>query len=187
MGGVIPLPLSPVALTAGRLHLRPWEPGDAAAVHAICQDPLVQQWTQVPVPYALIDAQSYVGSVSPGGWAAGTDAHFAVLDSVSAAVLASVSLMRIEERRAEIGYWCAAPARGQGVTAQAVSAVCRWAFAALDLVRVEWLADTGNPASRRVAEKAGFTLEGVLRARLRRRDGTPADAWVGSLLPGDRS
>jgi RimJ/RimL family protein N-acetyltransferase len=40
-------------------------------------------------------------------------------------------------------------------------------------------------ASRRAAERAGFTVEGVLRDRIRARDGSRADAWIGSLLPAD--
>jgi RimJ/RimL family protein N-acetyltransferase len=45
--------------------------------------------------------------------------------------------------------------------------------------------DPENVASRRVAERAGFTREGVRRAYDGRRDGTGADAVVYSLLPQD--
>ena len=45
--------------------------------------------------------------------------------------------------------------------------------------------DLENVASQRVAERAGFTREGVLRAYNGRRDGTRADAVVYSLLPQD--
>ena len=44
-----------------------------------------------------------------------------------------------------------------------MGAVCRWGFGALGLARVDWFAEVGNAGSRRVAEKAGFTIEGVLR------------------------
>ena len=37
---------------------------------------------------------------------------------------------------------------------------------------------------QRVAEKAGFVLEGVQRARLAQR-GERRDCWVAGLLPGD--
>jgi RimJ/RimL family protein N-acetyltransferase len=38
-----------------------------------------------------------------------------------------------------------------------------------------------SDGGRAVAERAGFTIEGVLRARLTHR-GQRVDAWVGSLL-----
>jgi RimJ/RimL family protein N-acetyltransferase len=83
-----------------------------------------------------------------------------------------------------VGYWVDPRVRGQGVATEAVRTLCRWAFAALDLELVEWRAEVGNVASRRVAEKAGFLVEATLRRRLVHR-GARVDAWVGSLLPAD--
>lgn len=70
------------------------------------------------------------------------------------------------------------------MTTAAVVAVCRWVFDIRNLALVEWRAQVGNEASRRVAEKVGFSMEGVLRQRLVHR-GCRVDAWVGSLLPGE--
>jgi RimJ/RimL family protein N-acetyltransferase len=172
--------------SAGRLHLRPWLPRDADQVHAACQDPEVQRWTTVPSPYTREDARVFVEEISPRLWADGTAATFAVLDATSGDVLASVGLHGISprDRTAELGFWCAAPARGTGVVTQASAAVCRWGFGALGLQRVEWVAEVGNAGSRRVADKLGFRLEGVARARVR-HEGQPRDAWVAGLLPGE--
>lgn len=181
-------------ITAGRLHLRPWEAGDAGQVEAICQDPVIQRWTSVPVPYTRADAEGYVGPVTADGWDDGTAAHFAVLDAVSADVLASISLIGIADGRAELGLWVAAAARGRHVGSDAAGAVCRWGFAALGLRRVQWLADVGNTASIACALRSGFVAEGVLRQRLDAHPGPEprsgpmsggADAWVGSRLPTD--
>lgn len=182
----VDLPLEAVEISAGDLHLRPWEPGDAGQVFAICQDAAIQRFTSVPAPYTLADARSFVGEVSPAGWASGTAAHFAVLAAATGEVLASVSLMHLhrEGRRGEIGVWCAPAARGRGVTSAAAGAVCRWAFAALELERVEWLAAPDNLSSQRAAVRAGFVPEGVLRGRIRLR-GRQYDAWVASRLPSD--
>lgn len=176
--------MDPVELTAGRLHLRPWQPWDAAEVTAACQDPAVQRWTQVPVPYTRESAEHFVGTLSPQGWQAGTDALFAVLDATTAAVLASVGLTGIADGAAEVGYWTAPGARRQGVTTQAVGVVCRWAFAQLGLERVLWQAEVGNVGSRAVAEAAGFTVEGTQRLGLVSR-GRRVDCWTGSLLATD--
>lgn len=173
-----------VALTAGRLHIRPWEPWDADEVFAACQDPQIARWTTVPSPYTREDARAYVEELAPSGWAAGTSASFAVLDATTARVHASVALMSIADGSAEIGYWAAPGSRGRGYTAEAVGAVCRWGFGALGLQRVHWQAEVGNWGSRAVAESCGFTVEGTLRRALVHR-GQRVDTWCGSLLSTD--
>lgn len=85
---------------------------------------------------------------------------------------------------ADVGFSCAPWARERGVTTAALRLACRWGFEQLRLARIEWRAYVGNDASRRVAEKAGFVLEGVQRARLAQR-GERRDCWVAGLLPGD--
>ena len=175
-----------VEITAGSLHLRPFGPTHVDAVHRACSDPDVQRWTRVPSPYTRDDAVAFVERIAPGLWERDEGAPFAVLDATTGDLLASVGFVRFQREDAlgEIGYWCAPWARGRGVTTQAVGAVCRWGFGALGLARVDWYAEVGNAGSRRVAEKAGFTVEGVLRQRLTGKQGQ-ADAWVGGLLAGD--
>jgi RimJ/RimL family protein N-acetyltransferase len=179
--------LEPVEIVAGRLQLRPFLPSDVAAVYAACQDPEIQRWTTVPVPYERHHAEEYVRDNTVEGWAAGTGRSYAVTDATTGALLGSVGLVEYDgaERTAELGYWVAPDARGQGVAAQASAALARWCFGALGVARLQWLAEVGNVASRRAAERAGFTVEGVLRDRIRARDGSRADAWIGSLLPAD--
>ena len=58
-----------------------------------------------------------------------------------------------------------------------------WALTEMRLGRLQLHTDPENIASQRVAERAGFTREGVLRAYDGRKDGTRADALVYSLLP----
>ena len=177
--------MDPVELTAGRLHLRPWQPSDADAVLTACTDPETQRWTTVPSPYTAEHARAFVGEVSAQGWADGTDLGFAVCDSTSGVVLGAVAVRRRAAHDCwDVGFWVTPAARGQGVMSDALGVVCRWAFAELGAQRVEWYAEVGNWASRRVAEKAGFTVEGVQRAGLPARDGRRV-AWVGARLPGD--
>src|SRR3954462_1487036 len=88
----------------------------------------------------------------------------------------------------DVGYWANAAGRGRGVTTEALSALCRWAFATFSMDRIEWYAAVGNWASRGVAEKAGFTVEGMLRAGLPALPGRGVarrDCWVGARLAGD--
>jgi len=171
-------------ITAGRRHLRPPTPLDAAAIAAACQDPEVPRWTSVPSPYTVADAEEFV-RLALGGWARGSGADWVVLDSVDGRLLGVVGLRRGGSGVAEIGFWVVAAERGRGVVTDAVRAVARWAFAAGGVECLEWRALVGNHASRRVAEKVGFTVEGVLRSRFSARGEPRRDDQVGSLLPGE--
>ncbi len=84
--------------------------------------------------------------------------------------------------RRAIGYWIGKAARGRGIATEAVTRVCRWGFEDLGLPIITWLANVGNEASRVVAVKAGFQMEGTLRLRSMSQ-GALRDCWVGSLLP----
>jgi RimJ/RimL family protein N-acetyltransferase len=66
----------------------------------------------------------------------------------------------------------------------ALRAAARFGVQELGLKRIEWKAHVGNDASRRVAEKAGFTMEGILRQGCAAR-GERFDAWLASFLPED--
>lgn len=179
--------MEPTEITAGRLHLRPYTVADVDAIVAACQDPVIQRWTTVPVPYLEKHAREYVEMNTVTGWREGKGRSFAVVDSVTNALLASIGLGMWDPatKIGEVGYWTVPAARGQGVATRATLAVARWAFGAVGVERLEWVAEVGNIASRRVAERAGFTVEGVLRQRLVQRDGSRSDAWMGSLLPSD--
>jgi RimJ/RimL family protein N-acetyltransferase len=179
--------MQPVELGDDRLLLRLWRPDDARAVYEACQDPQIQRWTTVPSPYGLADARAFVGEAAPAGWASGDAASFGVFDRRTGRLLGAVGLVHLTERdvaaggRGEIGFWCAPWARGRGVITDAARLLCRWAFEQLGLARIDWYAEVGNDASRRVAEKLGFTIEGVQRQRLVNK-GERRDAWVGGLL-----
>lgn len=66
-------------------------------------------------------------------------------------------------RRFEIGYWRRSSAASQGYATEVTVALAQLCFERLDARRVELRMDDANRASWRVAERAGFTLEGVLR------------------------
>lgn len=178
--------MRPLEITEDGLLLRPWRDTDADAVHRACQDPDIQRWTTVPSPYLPEHAVGFVTGIAPDAWAAGTGAPFAVCDAETGELLGSCGLVSIDRALAsgEVGYWTAPWARGRGVAVRATRAVARWAFDRLGLRRIVWQAEVGNHASRLVALRAGFRIEGRLRLARPHPMGGPV-GWIGSLLPGD--
>jgi RimJ/RimL family protein N-acetyltransferase len=130
-----------------------------------CQDREIVRWTRVPASYGEADARFYLRQRYDATFA-GVTAPFAIVHATTEDLLGSISLMRFAWRhaRAEVGYWLSRPARGQGHATRAVRLICEWGFDVLRLERIDLLAATENPASQRVAERAGFTREAVLRS-----------------------
>lgn len=173
--------MDPVTLETERLLLRPFVASDAGAVHAACQDPDIQYYTPVRKPYRYEDAEKYVGEIAPKGWASDYDHILGAFRSDDGALVGSFCLTKRDQGVYELGYWAAKEQRGRGYSAEAARALCDWGFATLEAHRIEWWAMVGNTASRALAEKLGFTLEGTLRNRSI-VDGQPHDWWVGGLL-----
>ncbi|MFF9409945.1 GNAT family N-acetyltransferase [Streptomyces anandii] len=175
--------MEPVTLTTDRLVLRTVGPEDTDAVFAAAQDPDIQRWTTVPSPYLYEHAQGFTGQLVPDGWADDSMFTFGLfLPAGDLVGMLGVTMRGLGE--AEIGYWGTKEHRGNGYVSEAASAVARWAFTERCVDRLEWRAEVGNHASRAVAERAGFTVEGTLRSALNNK-GVRRDCWVGSLLPSD--
>jgi RimJ/RimL family protein N-acetyltransferase len=91
----------------------------------------------------------------------------AVTDASGRPFLGHVMLHSVDfkHRRAEVGYWLVPSARGRGVGKTAVALLVEWAFARLDLHRLEITTTPDNVAARALAASVGFAEEGVMRAR----------------------
>ncbi len=180
----IVLPAQP--LLDGPTALRPWRDSDIEALVAACQDPEISRWTRVPWPYGESDARAYL-LTRHDAIRAGKMAPFAIVHPRSEELLGSISLMRPvwEHARAEVGYWLAREARGQGHATRAVRLICAWGMHELDLERIDLLAGARNSASQRVAQGAGFTREAVLRSYVRGREGRQ-DMICFGLLAGQQ-
>ena len=87
-------------------------------------------------------------------------------------------------RRFEIGYWCRTSCQRLGYITEAARALSRMAFDQLEARRVEVRMDDRNTASWRVAERLGFTLEGILRQDSLTPQGEPRDTRVYARVRG---
>jgi RimJ/RimL family protein N-acetyltransferase len=175
------LPPRTPTLTDGVVTLRPHRPDDVEAVLAQCQDPQMQRWTTVPVPYERRHAVEWLGTREQE-WAQGRTLAFAI--EAGGRFCGTVDLRLDGQGAAAVGFGLGPWARGQGLTARALRLALPWAFQQ-GLEVVHWSAMAGNWASRRVAWSVGFRVEGTVRGLLAAR-GTRADGWIGSLDRGDR-
>jgi RimJ/RimL family protein N-acetyltransferase len=171
----------------GRVTIRPWRRRDADALVLRINDPLVAEFLdQLPHPYTHGDARAWF-ALADERWRDGTMAAFAIeVDGLEGPVggVGVHFFGGLDAGGAEVGYWVAEEARGLGVATAATRLAAVWAFEShRDLVRLQLRADVENAASNRVAEKAGFTREGVLRAqRYNARLGRRTDFAMWSLL-----
>ena len=78
----------------------------------------------------------------------------------------------------EIGYWIRTAHARRGFATEATLGLVGLASRHLGARRIEITCDTRNSASRRVAEKSGFALEGIRRAARRDNDGCLADSCM---------
>ncbi|MFI5729672.1 GNAT family N-acetyltransferase [Kribbella sp. NPDC051587] len=165
-------------LTDGVVTLRAHTPADVDAVYEMCQDPAMQRWTTIPVPYTREDAVSFVTEMVPGEWR--TKGYGAWAIEVDGRFAGSVSLHDGEGGVGEIGFSVAPWARGRGVMTRAAKLATKYTFDELDWHRMIWRAFVGNWGSRRVAWKAGFrglvVVPGGGRAR-----GVRYDEWVATV------
>ncbi|WP_236828046.1 MULTISPECIES: GNAT family N-acetyltransferase [unclassified Blastococcus] len=177
-------PLQPVDLPVGDLLLRPWRATDIGALWSAFQDRELRRWNGGGVA-SRTDALVLLGRRMD--WTSGDHASWALVDPAADELLASVSLHSIDRLHgnAQVGYWTVPAARGRGLAPAAVDAACRWAFGALPVDRVELCHAVENPASGRVAEKAGFRREGRLRRSFRYGDGVKHDEVLWSRLADD--
>jgi [ribosomal protein S5]-alanine N-acetyltransferase len=110
--------------------------------------------------------------------------HLVIADAVSDSYLGEVTLVIAEDRVGELGCGLIRPARGRGVATEALQLLAGWALDVLHLGRLQVFVAEQNVAALRLAERAGFRREGLLRAYWERGPGR-VDAVVLSLLPGD--
>ncbi|WP_446213768.1 GNAT family N-acetyltransferase [Micromonospora sp. IBSANI012] len=174
--------MDPVELTAPGLLLRAWRARDAAAVLAALREPEVERWNPQGVRDEAGAREWLRRRADP---TAVDQLSLAVTDAADGTLLGGASLFQIHHGNASIGYWTAAAARGRGVASRAVTALGGWAFAHLGVHRIELCHAVANPASCRVAARAGYPIEGTMRDSHRYGDGRRHDEHLHARLATD--
>jgi len=164
--------------------LRPPELGDADALLPIRSEEDTRRWMlwddEPPPDHAEILANIERAQQS---WAEGTWAVFVI--TVDGEIVGGANLGFYEHEIAEGSYFLARAVRGRGYATRTLRLLARWAFEENGIERLELRVDPRNEASLRLAERVGFTREGIERASRHATDGSRFDSVVFSLLPGE--
>jgi ribosomal-protein-serine acetyltransferase len=171
--------------------LRELHDSDSDELHALIERNRVRlaQWIHWAHGQTRQDTRAFIGrarAMEQDGSGHSRAIVRATPDSASGelAGVVGITVDRVN-RSAAIGYWLDEASGGKGVMTSAVAAVVDDGFRRYRLVRVEIRADVDNRASRAVAERLGFQLEGVMRQSYRVVEERYSDDAVYSLLAND--
>jgi RimJ/RimL family protein N-acetyltransferase len=165
------------ALRGAHVLLRPVDPsGDAEPLHEVSSDPA--HWTYLPDgPY---ESPAHLQRML--AWAERSEDPLfftlATLPDERPAGMASYLRIAPEHGTIEIGHiWLGRPLRRTTAATEAIHLLARHAFDELGYRRLEWKCNALNAASRRAAERFGFTFEGVFRKHMVIKGRNRDTAW----------
>jgi len=180
----------PSSIETPRLTLRPPRTGDGPALHQALSESLPElrrflaslPW--VAAEQTLESAEMFCRN-GEANFVSRKDLPFLVFEKRAGNLVASAGLHRTawQTPKSEVGYWCRTSATDNGFVTEAVIALSEYAFQHIRAVRVELITDEENVASCRVAERAGFVLEGVLRNERRAPDASLRNTCVYARFP----
>ena len=151
-------------LETKRLLLRPFAMADAKDVQRLAGDRAIADTTlNLPHPYGDGIAEEWI-SKHEETLDQEKGVTLAITRKPDGVLLGAISLMDISKgHQAELGYWVGKPYWNQGYCTEAASAVLRYGFSVLGLIRIHASFFTRNPASGRVMQKLGMRHEGCRR------------------------
>jgi RimJ/RimL family protein N-acetyltransferase len=171
-------------LLTPRLRLRPPEDADAERAFVLLNDPEVRRWNPARQAESLETAREWCRDGAD--WSSGKHATWHAEDRETGLFVANVSLFEIDDEHAtaKIGYRVMPDARRRGIAREALDVVATWAFTERGIARIQLEHVIANVGSCKVAEGAGFRLEGVLRSSYA-LDGERYDEHVHGRLATD--
>lgn len=131
-------------------------------------------------PYTYEDAEGYVNDCIKKG----NKNQLTRAIVVNNEAVGSIGIFvkdNVYKKSAELGYWLSEDYWGKGIMNEAVKQICKEAFLRFDIVRIVAEPFANNLGSRRVLEKAGFKLEGILKNSVYKK-GEIQDSCIYALL-----
>lgn len=159
-GPATPVEAQEPVLRTARLILRPTRMSDAEALLPLFQDPVMMRyWSHGPIKSPAEMQEIIARNLPPRNRA---EASFAITRDGGRA-LGLINFYAERDMMSGLGYILERTSWGQGIIAEALQAALEHGFTRLKLHRIWLEIDPRNDASLRVAERAGFSAEGVFR------------------------
>lgn len=163
--------------TTPRFTLRPFRRRDVGALHdaIVASRGDLQQWLPWANSYDRSVAQRFIRD-SASAWAEGRAFDFAVRTSEEPGRhLGNVSIWWTSRQNGigEIGYWIRSDMTGHGVGTEVTARAIQVGFEEMDCHKLVLRIAVGNVGSERIAERLGFTYEGILRDEVK-----IGDEWI---------
>lgn len=165
--------------------LRAFGDQDVPVIQEAATDPLIPLITTVPTEPTAEAAHAFLERQHTR-LTEGTGYSFAIADLNTDQALGhlGVWLRELHQGRAEIGYWVSPRHRGHGIAWRALHAASQWSLQLPGVFRLQLHIEPDNTSSWRVAERAGYQREGLLRGWQTVGD-QRRDMYVYSLLASD--
>ncbi|HEY8471759.1 MAG TPA: GNAT family N-acetyltransferase [Natronosporangium sp.] len=169
-----------------RLQVRPLVSDDAPAVAEIFADKQTRRWLPTPAESLEVDPLAWCTEEAAEHRLRGGGDHYGMIRREDETLVGCLWTKHTDwtAKITEIAYAVAPQARGFGLAAEAVDGLAIALILEHGFQRIELRVAPGNIASRRVAEKAGFTYEGLLRNAGQLHTGR-VDLEVWSLVAAD--
>ena len=169
----------PAVIETDRLILRHPRAGDGAALHEAVSESISElRKFLASIPWIAVEQTVESSEIycrtAESNFLARKDLPYLLWDKKTHEVVGGTGLHRSDWNtpKTEVGYLCRTSRCGAGIATEAVNALSGLALRKLAVARLELVTDEANSASRRVAERCGFILEGILRNERRAPDGT---------------
>ncbi len=154
-----------LTVSTPRLVIRPLTADDAAPVAEIFSDRQTGRWLAVPQRYGPSDGFAWCADLAEERRDRGEGDHYGVVRRVDDRLIGCAWTRRADwiARSIEVSFAIAPDARGYAIASETVDALAVALVLEHGFQRIELRVAAGNVAARRVAEKAGFCYEGLLR------------------------
>lgn len=163
-----------VELYTERLKLRPLTDADWPYFLALNLDPDINQYVREPESEAQIlekfNQRRQTWFYASGDWLT------LVIEELGSEAFVGLTGLHCDEysvNRAEVGYLLAHSGQGKGYATESLGAVIDWASLQFGVHKFVGHCAKDNLGSRRVLEKCGFVLEGILRQHVK-----VGDTWI---------
>jgi ribosomal-protein-serine acetyltransferase len=152
-----------------RLMIRRYQKTDTKALYAAARESIVEVSQFLPwchADYSIAESEQWVTLVMKN-WGENNQFCFVVEEKFSRKFIGGVGLNAVDQHpMVNLGYWLRSSETGKGYATEAAQGLIDWAFAELQIQRIEIILSVENLPSKKVAEKTNARHEGILSSRL---------------------